>query len=229
VNPLAQRYWRRLTGAGAADDVAPAERGRAGYRLWHRYWAALLGVRLPPKDAVPPPDPRTNRLTEPDVRGARVRLPRFDRAAVRLAASAEPERMAARWAATGRQFTIRESGPGEIELLVRVDREVPATRLLPVDVATDGPERRYFMVFVPEPTGGSVGVLRLADAAGWLDVTVDEELPVTALDPGDPATRARIAWSVAATPDPGMASWAAIVASRPAGDPLGQVIRDVAG
>ncbi|WP_446215206.1 hypothetical protein [Micromonospora sp. IBHARD004] len=229
MSTLPQRYWRGLTGARAVDEKPLAERGREGYGLWRRYWAGLLGIRLPPKDATQPPATRNNPLTEPYVQGARVRLPRFDRAAVRLAASEEPERMVARWAAAGRQFTVRESGPGEVELLVQVDRDVPATEVLPVDVATVGGDRRYFLVFVPETAGGSVGALRLAETSGWIDVTVDEELPVAALEAGDPVTRARIAQSVAATPDPGMATWAEIVASRPADDPLSQVIKDAAG
>ena len=44
--PLGRRYWRRLIGGHTAGDV-PAERGREGYSLWQRYWAALLNVRLP--------------------------------------------------------------------------------------------------------------------------------------------------------------------------------------
>jgi hypothetical protein len=196
--------------------------------LWRRYWSALLGIRLPPRHALPP-EVRTNPLTEPSVQGSRVRLPRFDRAAVRLAATEDPERLVARWTAAGRRFTVRESGPGEIELLVWQDREMPAGRVLPVDVATEGGDRRYFMVFVPDAAGGSVGVLRLAETSGWIDVTADEELPVGALDGADPVTRAGVARSVAATPDPAMPAWATIVASRPDGDPLSQVIRDAAG
>jgi hypothetical protein len=146
-----------------------------------------------------------------------------------MAATEKPEHMVARWTTAGRQFTIRESGPGEIELLVRQDRKAPAGRVLPVDVASDGGVRGYFMVFVPEGAGGSMGVLRLAEMSGWIDVTVDEERPADALDVADRATLAGIVRSVAATPDPAMPAWAAIVASRPDDDPLSQVIRDAAG
>jgi hypothetical protein len=228
VSTLSQRYWRALTGTPPDGERPPAERGREGYGLWRRYWTALLGVRLPPRIALPP-EARTNPLTEPSVRGSRIRLPRFDRAAALLAATEDPERLVARWTAAGRRFTVRESGPGEIELLVRQDREVPAGRVLPVGVATEGGDRRYFMVFVRQPAGGSVGVLRLAETSEWIDVTVDEELPVGDLAGAEPATRADIERSVAATPDPAMPAWAAIVASRPGGDPLSQVIRDAAG
>jgi hypothetical protein len=65
--------------------------------------------------------------------------------------------------------------------------------------------------------------------SGWIDVTVDEALRVDALDGADRVTVVGIARSVAATPDPAMPAWAAIVASRPDDDPLSQVIRDTAG
>jgi hypothetical protein len=168
-------------------------------------------------------------VTEPSVQGSRIQLPRFDRVATRMAATTESQRLVARWATAGRRFTVRESGPGEIEFVVQQDRKAPVGRVLPVDVATDGGDRRYFMVFVPEGAGGSVGVLRLAETSDWIDVRVDEERPVDALDVADRATLAGIARSVAATPDPAMPAWAAIVASRPDDDPLSQVIRDAAG
>jgi hypothetical protein len=227
MSTLSQRYWRALTGTPLDGERPPAERGREGYGLWRRYWSALLGIRLPPRHTVPV-RPRANSLTEPSVQGTRIRLPRFDRAAVRLAATEEQERMVTRWTAAGRRFTVRESGPGEIEVLVRQDREMPAGRVLPVDVASDGGDRRYFMVFVPDGAAGSLGVLRLAETSAWIDVTIDEEQPISALDGADPSTLAELARSVAATPDPAMPVWAAIVESRPDDDPLRQVIRDAA-
>lgn len=228
MSTLAQRYWRTLTGTPRDDEQPRAERGRDGYGLWRRYWSSLLGFRLPVRHTAAPDVP-ANPLTEPSVRGSRIRLPRFSRVAVRLAATEEAESQVARWAAAGWQFTVRESGPGEIELLVRQDRQALADRVLPVDITTESDDHRYFMVFVPDQAGGSVGVLRLAETSGWMDVTVDEELPVSALNGTDQAVLAGVARSVAATPDPAMPAWAAIVASRPDGDPVSQVIRDAAG
>ena len=48
---LARRYWRALTGGGSSVEEIPAERGRAGYSLWQRYWSALVGIRLPVRRA----------------------------------------------------------------------------------------------------------------------------------------------------------------------------------
>jgi hypothetical protein len=229
MSTLAQRYWRALTGAGTADLALPAERGHEGYGLWQRYWTSLLGIRLPATGTARQQPAQGNPLTEPDVAGTRIRLPRFDRAAVRLAATEEAERAAVRWTAADRRFTIRESGPGEIELLVEVDQEIRATQVLPVGITTPDEHRQYLMVFLPDTAGRSAGALRLAGTSDWIDVTVDAELPAATLEADDPAVRARIARSVAATPDPGMAAWAQIATSRPAGDPLRQVIEDAAG
>jgi hypothetical protein len=54
-------------------------------------------------------------------------------------------------------------------------------------------------------------------------VAFDDEVPAGTL------RTLGVAGSVAATPDPGMAAWAEIAASRPAGDPLRRVIEDAAG
>jgi hypothetical protein len=225
---LARRYWQALIGARPDGGGPPVERGRDGYSLWQRYWAALFNVRLPPirqhdRAGVP-----SNPLSEPYLEGRRIRLPRFDRAAVRMAATGEPERAAVSWAVGGRRFVMRESGPGQVDLLVETDRAVPAMLVLPVHVRGAAGERDLLMVFGRDPSGRSVGVLRLADAQDWIDVTVDGEVTGAELDAADPAVRATVADSVRATPDPGMAAWAEIVASRPAGDPLRQVIEDVA-
>jgi hypothetical protein len=227
MSTLAQRYWRALTRTSRTDEQ-PAERGRHGYGLWQRYFSALLGIRLPPKHLAAPVAPASP-PAEPSVRGRLIRLPRFDLTTEWLASTAVPEPRAAQWTAAGRWFTVRESGPGEIELLVREDWEVPEDWVVPVYTSTDSGDHRYFMIFVPDEAGGSIGVLRLSVIFPWVDVTVEEGLPVSALDGTLRSIRAEIAESVAATPDPAMPAWAAIAASRPDGDPLSQVIRDAAG
>jgi hypothetical protein len=185
---------------------------------------SLLGFRRPAPAGRTEPGP-VNPLTQPSARGARVRLPRFNRAGVRLAASTDADRAADEWRAAGREITVRQSGPGEIEFLVRVEHAVPAGTVLPVEVATAHDDLRYFLVFVPDAGGGSVAALRLGSTADWFDVTVDEPADVDAVDPGDAA----VARSVRATPDPAMAGWWEILAARPVDDPLSQVIRDAAG
>jgi hypothetical protein len=223
---LTRRYWWALTGAPQGEQAPPPERGRAGYGLWQRYWAALLNIRLPSRDVQTDNPARGNPLNEPYVDGPRIRLPRFDRAAVRLAATGEAERAAATYTVGDRRFVLRESGPGQLELLVETQRPVSPTDVLPIEVADPTGDRRLFMVFVRDERGGSVGVLRVAEQPGWLDITVDDQLPATALDAVDPEVRAQVADSVRATPDPGMEAWNAIQASRPPGDPLHQVITD---
>ena len=51
---LARRVLARLTGGQATTAAVPVERGRAGYTLWQRYWAALVGRTLPPRDRQTP-------------------------------------------------------------------------------------------------------------------------------------------------------------------------------
>ncbi|GIE97731.1 hypothetical protein [Paractinoplanes rishiriensis] len=216
MSTLRRRYRDRLLGVRPAAERAPAS-------LWQRYWMSLLGFRRPPPAGVAEPAP-VNPLTRPSAHGNRLRLPRFDRSGVRLAASTEADRAVDEWRAGGREITVRQSGPGEIEFLVRVEHAVPAGTVLPVEVATERDDLRYFLVFVPDAGGGAVAALRLGTTAAWFDVTVDEPADVATVDPHDAA----VARSVRATPDPAMTGWWQILADRPAHDPLGQVIRDAA-
>lgn len=233
-----RRYWRALTGIPSPEEAFRNQRWYEGYGFWHRFWASLLGIRLGPTTALSSmrgtadDDPsavpvRPNPLTKPVVEGQRIRLPRFDRAALRLAATGERERLSVRWAATGWGFVLRESGPDQVDVLVEAEREVPATQVLSMRVTGPAGDHDFFMVFVSRPSGGSVGVLRLTGIS-WIDITVQGERAVAALDAGDPVVCASVADSVRATPDPAMPAWAEIVASRPAGDPLRQAIEDAA-
>ena len=224
---LTRRYWQALTGAVGSDDAPYGERGREGYGLWQRYWAALLGVRLAPRDGQPQPA-RSNPLSEPYVDGPRIRLPRFDRAAARFAATDEPHRASAGYTVGDRRFMLRESGPGQLDLLVETPQQVPAGEVLPVEVSGPAGVRHLFMVFVRDSRGASIGVLRVPEQPDWIDVIVDTPVAAATLDATDPEVRARVADSVRATPDPGLEAWDKIRASRPPGDPLHQVITDAA-
>jgi hypothetical protein len=190
----------------------------------------LLNIRLPPITAdggrAVVPAPR-NPLTEPYVDGRLIRLPRFDRAALRQAATGAAERISVSWKVAGQRFVLRESGPNQVDVLVETDRKVPAEQVLPIRVSGPAGDRDFFMVFVGDRSGRSVGWLRL-DVHSWIDVAADGERDVATLDAGDPAVRALVADSVRATPDPGMSAWAAIVESRPAGDRLRRAIEDAA-
>jgi hypothetical protein len=225
---LGRRYWQALVGTHEGEPDATSERGRAGYSLWQRYWAALLNMRLPPREIHRDEPVRSNPLSAPYVDGPRVRLPRFDRAAARFAATGEVERASAEYAVGDRRFIMRESAPGQLDLVVATRQVFPPADVLPIDVTGPEGDRRLLMVFVRDEGGGSVGVLRLAEEAGWLDVTVNDPLPAAALVGADPAVQGQVADSVRATPDPGMQAWEAIRASRRPGDPLRQVITDAA-
>ena len=232
MSTLSRRYWRALTGASPVDEQSPPERGRAGYSLWQRYWSALLGIRLPVQQRAVPdsgPGPAAGPSPSVSVSDHLTRLPRFDLVLTWQASTRSPEPHAAHWTVGGRRFTIRDSGPGEIEVVVREDRAAPVDEVVPVIAATENESRLYFMVRVADETGGSVGVLRLPVTFPWVDVTVGPEVAVGSLDGTSRSVQTQIAASVAATPDPAMPAWAAIAASRPAGDPLSQVIRDAAG
>jgi hypothetical protein len=54
MRSLTRRVLARLTGEQTTTQAAPVERGRAGYTIWQRYWAALLNRPLPPRDRQTP-------------------------------------------------------------------------------------------------------------------------------------------------------------------------------
>jgi hypothetical protein len=225
---LGRRYWQALTDAPRGEPPAAPGRGRAGYTLSQRYWAALFNVWLPPRDVGPDVPALGDPVSEPQVDGFRVRLPRFDRAAVHYAATAETPRASADWTVGDRRFVLRESGPDQLDLLVTTQHRVPPAEVLPIEVRGQDGTRRLLMAFVPDPGGGSIGVLRLFGEADWLDVTAEDPLSATSLSGADPAVRDQLFDSVRATPDPGMPAWEAIREARAPGDPLRQVIIDAA-
>ncbi|MFI1990552.1 hypothetical protein [Actinoplanes sp. NPDC020271] len=224
MSTVLRRYWSALS--ATAPYPARPMRSWQGYGLWRRYWCSLLGFGLPAREPVVVA--RTgNPLAEPSVQGSRIKFPRFDRLSMRMAASEEPGYRAVEWIVGSQRFDIRESGPGTIEVLVHDAEYASAERLLPMDVTTESSSHRYFMVFVPSRSGGGEGALRLT-ASRWLDLSVSDPVRVTEVDSGDPAALDQLARSVAATPDPAMPAWAAIVASLPGDDPVSRTIRDAA-
>ncbi|WP_240196838.1 helix-turn-helix transcriptional regulator [Nonomuraea lactucae] len=60
---LRHRYLAGLTGASGGEQPV-GERGRVGYSLLRRYIAALVGVRLPPRDTPPPGGAPPQQVTE---------------------------------------------------------------------------------------------------------------------------------------------------------------------
>jgi len=200
----------------------------------------LLGVWLPPANASgsaagsvtaherTEPAAQRNPLTKPYADPQRIRLPRFDRAALRMAATSEATRLSASWTAVGRRFVLRESGPSQVDVLVEMQRVVPAGQVLPVRVFGPAGGRDYYMVFTGESSGRSAGMLRLTSVHDWIDVTVGAETTLGELDAQDPAVRDALTVSVRATPDPWMSAWAEFVASRPSDDPLRQLIENAA-
>jgi len=54
--PFTRRYWNRLIDADASAGSPTAGRGRSGYTFWQRYWAALVAIDLPVREAVPAGD-----------------------------------------------------------------------------------------------------------------------------------------------------------------------------
>ena len=51
---LVRRVLEGLTGGQTTTEALPVERGRAGYTLRQRYWAALINRPLPPRDRQTP-------------------------------------------------------------------------------------------------------------------------------------------------------------------------------
>jgi hypothetical protein len=93
---FARRYWASLTDAADATPTTAGERERRGYGFGQRYRAALLGVRLPPKDDtddVSPPELEDHTAELDDASAAAVLLHARERAgAVRRAVAREPGR-----------------------------------------------------------------------------------------------------------------------------------------
>lgn len=211
-----QSLWQRYQDA-LATDSAPLGVARSweGYPLWRRYWTGLLGFRLAPKNrSAAMPATAGRPLPVPEMLGV-LRLPRFDRAALRTAGTESLRRQARETAVGDIRYVLRDAGRDRLEIVAESASGSVSSLVLPVTVTTPEGSADYLLLFAADESGTWVGAAHVPGFREWADVSVHELRALSSLDQADAPAVAR---SVTAAPDPWVPAWQAVARARDAGD-----------
>jgi hypothetical protein len=214
--PVGGGFWRRLL--IALGDASPAfTRGRmpaAGAQV-------LLGKRRMARDE---PDAqgassaaRRSSLGQPGV----LRLPRFDRSAVRTAGTASVRRQRLETVSGDVRYVQRDAGRNRLEIIAESVGAGAGPAVLPVTVVTPERTEDYFLIFRAEEPGRWAAAAYVPGIRDWADVFVRAARDPASLGSGDLDVVAR---SVRAAPDPWVPEWQEVALDRPAGDPVRRAI-----
>jgi hypothetical protein len=219
-----RRYQDALTAGPGPQGVA---RNWDGYALWQRYWTSLLGFRLAPKY----PDeemPATAgyRQQMPALEDALLRLPRFDRAALKTAGTASLQRQSRETRAGGMRYLLRDAGRDRLEIVAESASDSAGSAVLPVTVTTREQSADYFLVFIAKEPGVWVAAVQVRGFRYWADVSVHGLRASSSLDLADANVVAR---SVRAAPDLWIAAWQTIAQARETRDPVREAIEKSLG
>jgi hypothetical protein len=226
-----QSLWRRyrdaLVDTRPPQDMAAV--GRDGYTLWQSYWTNLVGIRLPARDPggpgdarlAPAGDPARHRMPGQSAQPEAIRLPRFDRAALRTAGTPSLRRQSQEMVAAGLRCILRDAGGDRLEIIVESGSETVGAAALVVTVTTPDRSLDYLLLFTPEAPRTWVAALQAPGIRGWADVSIRGGRELSSLGPGDADAVRR---SVRAVPDPWVSAWLAVAQTRAAGDPVREAI-----
>lgn len=209
-------FWQRLL--IALGDVSPAfTRGRmtaAGMQ-------APLGKRRGVRGESAAHGASSSRwrfsLDQPGV----LRLPRFDRSAVRTAGTASVRRQRQETVSGGVRYVQRDAGRDRLEIIAQSAHVGAGSAVLPVTVVTPEGAEEYFLIFRAEGAGRWVAAAYVPGIQDWADVFVHAMRNPALLGSGDSDIVAR---SVRAAPDPWVPEWQEVALERSAEDPVRQAI-----
>jgi hypothetical protein len=158
---------------------------------------------------------------DPRLSGA-LRLPRFDRAALRTAGTASAQRLSREMSAAGVRYVLSDAGRDRLEILAETASPASSV-MLPVTVVT--PDRRtdYLLLFQAQESGTWAAALHVPGFWYWADVLIHEAREVESLDSHDAEVVRR---SVRAVPDPWVPGWQSVALGRAAGDPVRDAIEE---
>ena len=223
LRSLWKRYQDALATGSAPSGIA---RSWDGYPLWQRYWTGLLGFRLAPKNPGEAMPGKAVPLVPVPAAPGVLRLPRFDRAALRTAGTASLRRQSWATDAGGMRYVLRDAGRERLEVVAESGSDLVKPLVLPVTVTT--PERSvdYLLLFAADESGSWVGAVHVPGFRDWADVSVHGLRELSSLDRADAPAVTR---SVTATPDLWVPAWQAVARVREPGDPVREAIEKTLG
>jgi hypothetical protein len=217
---LPRRYWESLTDGPLSLKV----RGRDGYSLWQRYWASLLGFRLPVIGIEGQQStfgkPAVHRNSKLLSAGA-IRLPRFDRAALRLASTSSAGRRSEETVLADWRYVQRDAGGDRLEIIVESSDPAASDSALSLTVVTPDRSRDYLAIFKADAAGVRVAGLMVPSVRRWAEVSIWGTQPTASIGENDFDVVVR---SVRAAPDPWVPVWLGVARVREAGDPVRDAI-----
>jgi hypothetical protein len=214
--PVEEGFWRRLLIALA--DASPT----------FTSGPMMAGGKQtsPGKRAVVQGESAGQRASSPgwrslaDQPGA-LRLPRFDRTAVRTARTESARRQRQETVISATRYVQRDAGRDRLEIMVESARVESGSEVLPVTVASPERTADYFLVFRPEESGSWVAAVYVPGIRDWADVFVHPVRDRASLGTDDSDVVER---SVRAAPDPWIPQWQKVAVEREAEDPVRQAI-----
>jgi hypothetical protein len=174
--------------------------------------------------------PREDRLVTarhptpgPSARPGVTILPRFDRAALRMASTLSLRRQAEESIIQdlGLRCVLRDAGHDQLEIIVESSSRTANNAVLAITVVTpdNGQERsrEYLMIFKPDRPDMWVAALNVPGVHEWAEVSVSSPRPSSSLGPEDAGVVGR---SVRVALDPWVPVWLAVAREREVGDPV---------
>lgn len=201
LRPAEGGFWRRLL--IALSDATP------GFSAWGSPRRTASGAF------------NWSALQMPRLEWPGVRLPRFDRAALREAGTASVRRQLLETVSGGVLYVLRDAGRGRLEILAESVSEEAGSALLPVTVVTPERTADYLLIFRAEESGKWDAAIHVPAVWDRADVFVHPLRKRVSLGSDDSEIVAR---SVRVVPDPWVPAWQAVARERADGDPVREAI-----
>jgi len=150
-----------------------------------------------------------------------LRLPRFDKTAIRMAASPLAPTQRQETKIGGLTFVLRNAEGDGLDILVEYSSEAARSKVLPVTVVTAQRISDYLLIFRAEESGKWVADIEAPGIEDWADVFIRDVREQASLTADDAEAVAR---SVRAAPDPWVPAWQAVAQARVQGDPVRNAI-----
>jgi hypothetical protein len=146
-----------------------------------------------------------------------LRLPRFDRAMLRTAATRSTQRQYLEKKAGDVRYVLRDGEHDVLEIVAKTSVDPAGRTVLPITVITEKLSTVYLMLFQAQGPGDWAAALDVPGVLEWADSGVHERREAESLDVRDVAAVKR---SVIAAPELWVPAWQAVMLARVDGDPV---------